>query len=53
MDVDESVGQEPPMVDDHTTHFLNTSSHVLLSLPSTSAILISCLQECAKSIDIS
>ena len=37
MDVNESVGQEPPMADNGMTHLLNTSTHVLPSLPSAIA----------------
>ena len=37
MDVNESVGQEPPMADDGTTHLLNASTHVLPSSPSAIA----------------
>ena len=37
MDINESVGQEPPMADDGTTHLLNASTHVLPSSPSAIA----------------
>lgn len=43
MDVNESVGQEPPMDDDGMTHLLNASTHVLPYHPLPLLILHSAL----------